>query len=74
MSTNGAGAIDRFTPLERLPQFLSPEEARVVLNVSRTAIYEILRRGELEHVRFGRIIRIPRDALVRTGANDKATR
>jgi len=33
------------------------------LSLSRNGVYDLLRRGEIPHRRFGRIIRIPKTAL-----------
>ena len=56
-------AIDRRTPLEELPEFLSPEEFRAYLGLSRSTVYDLLRRREIPSRRFGRCIRIPKSAL-----------
>ena len=48
--------------------FLTVQEARVLLRLSRTAMYDALRRNELPHLRIGRTIRIRRadiDQLIR---------
>jgi excisionase family DNA binding protein len=55
--------IGRKTRFEDLPDFLSVEETRRYFGLGRSTIYELLRRKELAHVRFGRVIRIPRIAL-----------
>jgi excisionase family DNA binding protein len=39
-----------------------PETAKL-LRISRNLAYELVARGELPAVRFGRVIRVPRDAL-----------
>lgn len=39
-----------------------PETARL-LRISRNLAYELVARGELPAIRFGRVIRIPRHAL-----------
>ncbi len=39
-----------------------PEAARL-LRISRNLAYELVARGELPAVRFGRVIRVPRSAL-----------
>jgi excisionase family DNA binding protein len=57
--------ITRKTRFEDLPDFLSVEETRTYLGLGRSAIYELLRRKDLFSVRFGRVIRIPRAALVK---------
>lgn len=55
--------ITRATPIEQLPQYLAVEEFCVFTKIGRSAAYDLVRRGELEHVRFGKIIRIPRRVL-----------
>jgi excisionase family DNA binding protein len=57
--------ITRKTRFEDLPDFLSVEETRVYLGLGRSTLYELLRRGELKCVKFGRVIRIARGALRR---------
>ena len=55
--------IDRRTPVEALPEFLSPDEFRIYVGLSRSTVYDLLRRDEIPHVKFGRCIRIPKSAL-----------
>jgi excisionase family DNA binding protein len=55
--------MTRTIPYDQLPEYLTPEETRAYLRLSRGSIYELLRRNEIEHVRFGRLIRIPKTAL-----------
>jgi excisionase family DNA binding protein len=55
--------LDRRTPVEDLPEFLSPEEFRRYLGLGRSTVYDLLRRNELPHKRFGRVIKIPKSAL-----------
>jgi excisionase family DNA binding protein len=55
----------RTVPFEDLPEYLTPAEAQAYLSLSRNTIYELLRRNEIRHVRFGRLIRIPKAALRR---------
>jgi excisionase family DNA binding protein len=55
--------INRTTPLAELPEFLSPEEVSAYLQLGRNTVYELLRRNEISHRRFGRLIRIPKSAL-----------
>lgn len=42
---------------------LTPEVAAERLACGRTKIYELLRSGELESVKVGRLRRIPEDAI-----------
>ena len=39
-----------------------PDAARL-LNISRDHCYELIARGEIPHIRLGRVIRIPRVGL-----------
>ena len=55
--------IDRRTPVDALPEFLSPEEFRVYVGLARSTVYDLLRRDEIPHCKFGRCIRIPKAAL-----------
>jgi excisionase family DNA binding protein len=57
--------INRQTPFDVLPEFLSPEEFRRYLGLGRSTCYDLLRRNQIPHVRYGRIIRIPKAALPR---------
>ena len=41
----------------------NPEQAADLLNVSRSAIYELMRSGELESIKIGRSRRIPASAI-----------
>jgi len=56
--------IDRRMPIAELPEFLSPEEFMAYIALSRSTVYDLLRRDEIPHVKFGRCIRIPKSALV----------
>jgi len=53
-----AAAITRSTPLEQLPEYLTPDEFRAYVGIGRSTMYDLLRRDEVPHVRFGRTIRI----------------
>lgn len=46
-----------------LPLLLTPEQAAGRLGVRRTKIYELIRSGDLESVKVGRLRRVPADAL-----------
>ena len=54
---------NRAIPYEELPEYLTPEEFRAYVSLGRNTVYELLRRNEIPHVRFGRTIRIPKAAL-----------
>jgi excisionase family DNA binding protein len=63
--------ISRATPFEELPEFLTPEECRLYLGIGRALVYDLLRRGEISSVRFGRLIRIPKTALKAASAESR---
>jgi excisionase family DNA binding protein len=45
--------LSRNTPFEMLPEWLTVPEFVVVSAIGRTKTYELLRRRELPHKRFG---------------------
>jgi hypothetical protein len=60
------------TPFEKLPEFLTIEEAAAVLRIGRTSAYLLARqwrqsggRSGLPVQRLGRLLRVPRSALER---------
>lgn len=53
---------DKGIPMEQA--LLRPEQAAETMNVSRTVIYELMRRGELDSVKIGRSRRIKPSAIV----------
>lgn len=71
MTVPAWGAQSGTVPVEMLPEFLSPEEFRRVVGIGRSTCYDLLRRGEIPHLRFGRIIRIPKAALQTTPSGVK---
>jgi len=50
---------------DKLPDLLSPVEASAYLRVSKGALYDRLREGRIEALRFGRLIRIPKSELLK---------
>ncbi len=46
-----------------LALLLTPDEAARRLSLSRTTLYELVLRGEIESLKIGRSRRIPADAL-----------
>jgi len=60
--------LDRRMPLSDLPEFLTPDEVGAYLELSRNTVYDLVRREEIAHVKFGRSIRIPKAALQRLAA------
>jgi excisionase family DNA binding protein len=67
MTKERAATVTRYTPVDELPCLLSVEEFCAFTDIGRSAAYDLVRRGALEHVRFGRIVRIPREAVKRVG-------
>jgi excisionase family DNA binding protein len=47
-----------------LPEMVLVEEAAAFLRISRNAAYELVKSGALRSVRYGRCIRIPKQALL----------
>jgi excisionase family DNA binding protein len=47
------------------PVLVSVEEFATLLGAGRDTVYRMVHAGELRHVRFGRVIRIPRDEAER---------
>ncbi len=56
--------VTRHTPLTELPQLLTVSEYATWAGIGLSLAYEQARRGEVPAVRFGRLLRIPREALV----------
>jgi len=50
--------------LAALPDFITVPELQRLLRIGRTASYELLRSGAIPSLRFGRILRIPKTALI----------
>lgn len=44
--------------------FLTVEETAAVLRIGRNTCYELIRQGQIPHIRLGRTIRIPTHALM----------
>jgi excisionase family DNA binding protein len=56
--------ITRATPHAELPEFLTVEQFAVVAGIGRDLAYQLVKRGEVPSRRFGRLIRIPKSALL----------
>jgi excisionase family DNA binding protein len=50
--------------LRLLPEVLTAREAAAILRIGRNQLYQAVARGELDAIRIGRSIRIPRHALL----------
>jgi excisionase family DNA binding protein len=47
----------------------SPEDARAFLQVSRNTFYDLVKSGAIPSIKYGRLIRIPKTALMPGGSN-----
>jgi len=57
---NAPASINRNTPLDELPQFLTVAEIGRYFDVGKTSAYEYARQ---HGIRIGRLIRVPRERL-----------
>ena len=48
---------------DELPLFLTVPDLAAVLGIGLNSAYNMVRKGQIRHVRAGNQIRIPRDAL-----------
>ncbi len=48
---------------QKSPEFLTAWQLAELLNICEESVYRAIRRGELDVVRVGRSIRVPRDQL-----------
>ena len=62
--TDATPRVTRTTPVDALPELLTPDEFRTVAGLGRATTYDLIRRGLIPSVRFGRVIRIPKSALL----------
>ena len=46
------------------PDVLTPEEVQTFLSVGRNTIYNLLKSGELQSIRIGKLYRIPKPYLM----------
>jgi excisionase family DNA binding protein len=46
-----------------LPDWLTPQDARQYLRLSKSALYDKIRSGAIKSRKFGRLYRIPKEAL-----------
>lgn len=56
-------ASHRKPSFDSLPDWLSPKEARIFLGIGRATVYELIRSRQLPSRKFGRLIRVPKNAL-----------
>ena len=56
---------------EDLPDLCTVSEVRAYLQISRNAVYDLVARGVIPSVRFGRLIRVPKVSLHQKHAQNK---
>jgi excisionase family DNA binding protein len=63
-------AQESITPprFEDLPELTTVEEVAAYLRISRNKAYELVQSKAIPSVRFGRLIRVPKSALLGDGA------
>lgn len=52
---------------DELPDLVTPEEARAFLRIGRHTVYDLIKSGALPSVRFGKLIRVSKAALLPNG-------
>ncbi|MEQ1757597.1 MAG: excisionase family DNA-binding protein [Vicinamibacterales bacterium] len=57
--------VTRLTPVSDLPELLRVGECSVWADTSEFTIREMIKKGELRAVRFGRLLRVPRSELLK---------
>jgi excisionase family DNA binding protein len=56
--------ISRFTPFEELPDPMRVEEFAAKADIGTGTVYRMIEDGALPYFRWGRLVRIPRSALL----------
>lgn len=59
-----SGSTSEYRPFADLPDVLTTDQAAAALQVDPKTIRSMVRRGELRAVRCGRLLRVPKAALV----------
>ncbi|MCQ2474529.1 MAG: helix-turn-helix domain-containing protein [Clostridia bacterium] len=52
------------TMFDEFPNMLSPEQVADIMNVSKETVYRMVRRGDYDSLKLGRIIRIPKACVL----------
>ena len=63
MKSRRSSSVTRTTAFADLPQWLTSYEVRAFLHLSRDSFFARLKSGDLPHRRFGRLVRVPKEAL-----------
>jgi excisionase family DNA binding protein len=70
---NATGTVvTRSTPIDDLPELLTPHEAAAWLGISLWSAYDLARRGEIASTRLGRHVRIQRRGLAELAGREVA--
>ena len=56
--------MDTAITFETLPLLLTVEEMASILRIGRNPAYQLVKDGNIQSIRVGRSIRIPRNALI----------
>lgn len=57
-------AVARPPRFDDLPEMVTVEEMGAFLRLSRNAAYDLVKSGAIRSIKFGRLIRIPKQALL----------
>jgi excisionase family DNA binding protein len=60
----GKTVITASTQVDQLPEYLTPAEVAAFLRLKTGHVYEAVRIGSLPAIRVGKLIRIPKSAVV----------
>jgi excisionase family DNA binding protein len=63
-SSRKESEVTEVMSLDEMPDVLKVEEMAKLLRIGRGIAYEMVRRNEIRSLRFGRAIRIPKQAVV----------
>ena len=55
---------NKYRSLDELPLALRVEDLMPILGIGRNTAYELVRSGQIRSIKIGRLIRVPRDAVV----------
>ena len=67
-------AVDRHTPVESLPEFMTVAEVATWLTLAESTVYQAVSTGRLRAAKLGRAIRVRRDDLMAFVEKPRAVR
>lgn len=65
MNNTTQNSMPHYSSVQSLPMLLRVEDLMPLLSVGRNTAYSLVRSGQIQSIRVGRQIRVPRDALLR---------